>query len=34
VVETASGPVEVADLYFADGTTSRSVPFEDFTFVE
>ena len=34
VVETETGPVEVADLFFADGTTSRSVPFDDFAFVD
>ena len=33
VVETAEGPVEVADLFFADGTTARSVPFAHFAFV-
>ncbi len=34
VVETDGGPVEVADLFFADGTTTRNVPFESFAFVE
>jgi hypothetical protein len=34
VVETVFGPVEVADLYFADGTCTRSVPFACLTFVE
>jgi hypothetical protein len=33
VVESPDGPVEVADLYFDDGTTTRSVPFELFSFV-
>lgn len=27
VVETLAGPVEVADLFFADGSTTRTVPF-------
>lgn len=34
VIETRGGPVEVADLFFADGTTTRSVPFAAFSFVE
>ncbi len=34
IVETASGPVEVADLYFEDGTVARQVCFERFHFVE
>ncbi|HLN27305.1 MAG TPA: hypothetical protein VK395_06145 [Gemmataceae bacterium] len=34
VVETDDGPVEVADLFFADGTTTRMVPFESFSFVD
>jgi hypothetical protein len=34
VVETSTGPVEVADLFFEDGTTTRSVPFALFSFVE
>jgi len=34
VLETENGPVEVADLFFADGSTTRNVPFESFTFVE
>jgi hypothetical protein len=34
VAETANGPVEVADLFFADGTATRSVPFEHFAFVD
>jgi hypothetical protein len=34
VVETAGGPVEVADLYFDDGFVARAIPFEHFRFVE
>lgn len=34
VVEVTDGPVEVADLFFDDGTTVRAVPFECFEFVE
>lgn len=34
VVETAGGPVEVADLFFEDGTVTRQVRFEQFRFVE
>ena len=34
VIETENGLIEVADLYFADGTTIRKVPFESFSFVE
>jgi hypothetical protein len=34
VVETEDGLVEVADLFFADGTTTRMVPFESFSFVD
>ena len=33
-VEADDGPVEVADLYFADGTTTPTVPFELFSFVD
>jgi hypothetical protein len=33
VVETAAGPVEVADLFFEDGTAARGVPYAYFTFV-
>ncbi len=33
VVETPQGPVEMADLYFADGTVARGVRFEQFRFV-
>ncbi len=32
VVETARGPVEVADLFFEDGTAIRAVPFAFLTF--
>jgi hypothetical protein len=34
VVETEDGPVEVADLFFADGTAARMVPFESFSIVD
>jgi hypothetical protein len=34
VVEGARGPVEVADLFFEDGTAARGVPFACFTFVD
>jgi hypothetical protein len=34
VMETEDGPVEVADLFFADGTITRMVPFESFSFVD
>ena len=34
VVQTDTGPVEVADLFFADGTATRRVPFEAFCFVD
>jgi hypothetical protein len=33
VVEGPEGPVEVADLFFEDGTTTRTVPFAAFSFV-
>ncbi len=33
VAETAEGPVEVADLFFEDGTATRRVPFAYFAFV-
>jgi hypothetical protein len=33
VVETEAGPVEVVDLFFIDGTTTRRVPFAWFSFV-
>ncbi len=32
IVETDDGPVEVADLFFEDGTTTRMVPFRLFSF--
>jgi hypothetical protein len=34
VVETDDGPVEMADLFFEDGTATRLVPFSCFFFVE
>jgi hypothetical protein len=34
VLETADGLVEVADLYFEDGTATRSVPFAWFAFAD
>lgn len=34
VRETGGGPIEVADLYFEDGTVAREVPFDRFRFVE
>jgi hypothetical protein len=34
VVESEDGPVEVADLFFEDGTTTRQVPFAFFSFVD
>ncbi|MFN4260327.1 MAG: hypothetical protein ACK4RK_13605 [Gemmataceae bacterium] len=34
VIDTPQGPVEVADLYFIDGTTTRKVPFDSFRFVD
>jgi hypothetical protein len=34
VIETEDGPVEVADLFFEDGTATRTVRFECFTFVD
>ena len=34
VMESENGLIEVADLFFADGTTTRRVPFEFFSFVE
>jgi hypothetical protein len=34
VLETAEGPVEVADLFFEYGTATRRVPFAYFAFVE
>jgi hypothetical protein len=34
VIETSDGPVEVADLFFEDGSTARSLPFGLFSFVD
>jgi hypothetical protein len=34
VIETPDGPVEVADLFFPDGTATRDVRFDSFFFVE
>jgi len=34
VVESDNGPVEVADLFFEDGTATRLVPFACFSFVD
>jgi len=34
VLETEDGPVEVADLFFADGSATRDVPFGSFAFVD
>jgi hypothetical protein len=34
VVEAPDGPVEVADLFFADGTTVCGVPFAAFHFAD
>ncbi len=34
VVETTQGPVEVADLFFEDGTATRMVAFACFSLVE
>lgn len=34
VIETEEGFIEVADLFVADGTVIRSVPFGRFAFVE
>jgi hypothetical protein len=34
VMETATGLVEVADLFLEDGTATRRVPFSCFSFVE
>lgn len=33
VVETAGGPVEMADLYFPDGSVARGIRFAQFRFV-
>jgi hypothetical protein len=34
VIEAVGGPIEVADLFFEDGTATRGVPFSSFFFVE
>jgi hypothetical protein len=34
ILETEDGPMEMADLFFEDGTTARGIPFASFTFVE
>jgi hypothetical protein len=34
VLESPDGPVEVADLFFEDGTATRQVPFAYFAFVD
>ena len=34
VLESGAGPVEVADLFFEDGTATRTVPFACFSFVD
>ena len=34
VLETKNGFFEVADLFLADGTITRLVPFESFSFVD
>jgi hypothetical protein len=34
VVNSSGGPIEVADLFFQDGTATRKVPFAFFSFVE
>ncbi len=34
VVEGKEGPIEVADLFFAGGATTRKVPFECFSLVD
>jgi hypothetical protein len=34
VVDGGCGPVEVADLFFEDGSTARCVPFARFSFVD
>lgn len=34
VVETEDGPVEVADLFFDDGTSTSQIRFECFAFVD
>jgi hypothetical protein len=34
VIEAEDGPVEVADLFFEDGSATRGVRFERFAFVD
>jgi len=34
VADTLEGPVDVADLFFENGTSTRQVPFALFSFVE
>jgi len=34
VVDTPEGPVEVADLFFDDGTATRAIPFRLFSFID
>jgi hypothetical protein len=34
VMQTSRGPIEVADLFFEDGTATRTVPFFCFSFVD
>jgi hypothetical protein len=34
VLESDDGPIEVADLFFEDGTTTRGVPFAWFSFAD
>jgi hypothetical protein len=34
VIESENGPVEVADLFFEDGSATRGVRFECFAFVD
>ena len=34
VVESEEGPIEVADLFFEDGTATSCVPFDWFLFVD
>jgi hypothetical protein len=34
ILESNRGPVEVADLFFADGTVTRQIPYACFSFVD
>jgi hypothetical protein len=34
IIETHAGPVELADLFFEDGTAARNIPFYRFAFAE